>query len=102
MRWKKGQGTPGVGWGLQTVSRPGLHLPGPAAQALPAWAWPYLTQHPQPQQALLLGCHHKVVGVILVVYNVFQINAWGDRAKDRRCVPVLCVTSSNTLATPNL
>lgn len=56
---------------------------------------PHLTQHPQPQQALLLGCHHKVVGVILVVHNVLQINAWGDNTGGDVSSPP-CVTSPNT------
>lgn len=28
------------------------------------------------QQTLLLGSHHKVVRVIFIVDNVFQINPW--------------------------
>lgn len=36
----------------------------------------YLAQHSQLQQTLLLGCHHKVVRIILVVHDVLQINAW--------------------------
>lgn len=31
------------------------------------------------QQTLLLGSHHKVVRVILIVDNVFQINPWRDK-----------------------
>lgn len=80
----------------ETVSMPGLYLPGPTAQPCLPGPGPHLTQHPQPQQALLLGCHHEVVSVILVVDNVLQINAWGDRAGGR-CVSSLCVTALNTL-----
>lgn len=34
------------------------------------------------QQALFFGSHHKVVRVILVVDNVFQVNTYKAREKD--------------------
>lgn len=66
-RGKKGWGQPypRVDW-----VPPSLLLPG---------ARSYLEQHPEPQQALLLGCHHKVVSIILVVHDVLQINPCGTK-----------------------
>lgn len=81
--WRKCQGTgrrgqaPSSTPGGNTVSRAGLYLSGPLPRPSLPGPGPHLTQHPQPQQALLLGCHHKIVGVILVVHNVLQINACG-------------------------
>ena len=37
----------------------------------------YLSQHSFVEQTLFLGSHHKVVGLILVVYHIFQVNACG-------------------------
>lgn len=36
----------------------------------------HLFNDPFLQQALLFGSHHKVVGVIFIVDDVFQIDAW--------------------------
>jgi hypothetical protein len=68
-------------WGRLCPARPPSSLP---SSLLPPGHRAYLAQHPQPQQALLLGCHHKVVGLVFVVYNVLQINTWWGRAEDRR------------------
>lgn len=77
-RWSyhldKGRGRRGWGHlypGVDCVP-PSLLLPG---------ARSYLEQHPQPQQALLLGCHHKVVSIILVIYDVLQVNPCGTKQR---------------------
>lgn len=71
-------------------------------QPLPTWARPHLAEHPQTEQALLLGCHHKVVSVVLVVHDVFQINAWGGGEVQDMCLLLLYVASPNTGARPDL
>lgn len=59
-------------WSCTHVLHPILLLPDPRAGSCP----PYLEDDPLLEQALLLSCHDKVVSVILVVDNVFQVNAW--------------------------
>lgn len=55
---------------LQAFSHPLLWDPG--ARSCP----PHLEDDPLLEQALLLGRHDKIVSVVLVVDDVFQVDAW--------------------------
>ncbi len=39
---------------------------------------------PLLQQALLLGSHDKVVGVVFVVENILQINTWNGKWRESK------------------
>lgn len=50
----------------------------------------YINDDAFVQQALLLGRHDKVVGTVLVVNNVLEINPWKEKHSDSVYQPVPC------------
>lgn len=44
----------------------------------------HLFNDPLLQQALLLGSHDKVVGVVFVVDNILKINTWNEKWNRKR------------------